>query len=92
MLFNGENPLFHFRSDEIFLRCIAMVFDLNCTEIVRPVLTSMGTCFNVLVGDIVKNIESMDLETTLIFDLHAAPQLRKYLLFIELRTGFVCLT
>lgn len=63
-----------FRSDEIFVRCIALVFDINCTQIFHPVLTSMGICFSVLVADIVESIESLDLEITLIFDLHAAPE------------------
>ncbi|GFR09347.1 uncharacterized protein TNCT_492931 [Trichonephila clavata] len=66
------------RCDDFFLYCIALVFPLNCCDIFRPVLTSMGLCYALRDhGDILQLIRQSPIEFSVIIDLVSPPHLNR---------------
>ncbi|PRD22082.1 UNVERIFIED_CONTAM: hypothetical protein NCL1_50068 [Trichonephila clavipes] len=64
------------RCDDFFLYCIALVFPLNCCDIFRPVLTSMGLCYALRDhGEILQLIRQSPIEFSVIIDLVSPPHL-----------------
>ncbi|GFS95564.1 uncharacterized protein NPIL_627351 [Nephila pilipes] len=66
------------RCDEFFLYCLALVFPLNCCDIFRPVLTSMGLCYALRDhGDILELIRESPIEFSVVIDLTSPPHLNR---------------
>ncbi|GIX88203.1 uncharacterized protein CDAR_269341 [Caerostris darwini] len=66
------------KCEEFFLYCIALVFPLNCCDIFRPVLTSMGLCYALIDSkEILRLLENAPVDFSVIIDLFSPPHLER---------------